>query len=133
MEIVINRCYGGFGLSEAAILRYAEKKGLKLYSEEKRGVRKYFTVPPEQYHEMSKKWYSEDGDYHRINEKGWYFSYRDISRDDPLLVEVIKELGESANARFAELEIIEIPDDVSWEISEYAGMECVAEKHRTWG
>ena len=29
MKIVINICYGGFGLSEAALKRYAEIKGIK--------------------------------------------------------------------------------------------------------
>ena len=30
-EIVINKCYGGFGLSHKAIMRYAELKGFELY------------------------------------------------------------------------------------------------------
>jgi hypothetical protein len=30
-KIVYNACHGGFGLSEAAILRYAEIKGIKLW------------------------------------------------------------------------------------------------------
>jgi hypothetical protein len=28
--------------------------------------------------------------------------------------------------------VIEIPDDVEWEVEEYDGLEWVAEKHRTW-
>ena len=31
MKVVINACYGGFGLSHKAIMRYAELKGFKLY------------------------------------------------------------------------------------------------------
>jgi len=31
-KIVINRCYGGFGLSPKAIAAYAERKGLDAYS-----------------------------------------------------------------------------------------------------
>jgi hypothetical protein len=58
--------------------------------------------------------------------------YEDISRDDPVLIEVIEELGDAANGDCAELAIVEIPDDVEWEISEYDGREHVAEKHRTW-
>ena len=30
MKVVINRCFGGFGLSDEAIELYAEKKGIKL-------------------------------------------------------------------------------------------------------
>jgi len=33
MKVVINTCYGGFGLSHEAMLRYAEIKGIKLYLE----------------------------------------------------------------------------------------------------
>ena len=58
---------------------------------------------------------------------------RDIDRDDSNLIKVVKELGGEANGRCAQLEIIEIPDDVDWVIEEYDGIEWVAEKHRTWG
>lgn len=30
MKVVINKCYGGFSLSEKAILRYAEIKNINL-------------------------------------------------------------------------------------------------------
>jgi ABC-type transporter Mla MlaB component len=33
-KVVINRCYGGFGLSHEAIMRIAEIKGIKLYTED---------------------------------------------------------------------------------------------------
>ena len=45
---------------------------------------------------------------------------------------MIEELGELANGRCAELRIVEIPDDVEWEINEYDGMETVDECHRKW-
>ena len=38
-----------------------------------------------------------------------------------------------ATEPFAELEIVEIPDGVAWQIAEYDGFEHVAGKHRTWG
>ena len=56
-----------------------------------------------------------------------------IKRNDPILVEVVEQLGEAANGDYAELRIIEIPDDVQWTIEEYDGAEWIAEKHRTWG
>lgn len=37
-----------------------------------------------------------------------------------------------ADGKCAELKIIEIPDDIEWEIEEYDGWEHVAEKHRVW-
>ena len=55
-----------------------------------------------------------------------------MKRDDPDLINVVEKLGESANGDFANLEIVEIPDDVEWEIDEYDGMESVDEVHRSW-
>jgi hypothetical protein len=60
------------------------------------------------------------------------FTTYDLARDDPYLIQTIRELGENANSRFSTLKIVEIPGDVEWEIGEYDGLEWVAEKHRTW-
>lgn len=54
-------------------------------------------------------------------------------RSNPALVACVEKLGKEASGRFAELKVVEIPDDVDWEICEYDGAEWVAEKHRTWG
>jgi len=48
------------------------------------------------------------------------------------LVRVIEELGDDANGRFSELKLVNIPDEVEWQIEEYDGLEWVAEKHRIW-
>jgi hypothetical protein len=57
---------------------------------------------------------------------------RDLHRDDPILIQVVEELGEKADGKCARLTIVEIPDDVEWVIEEYDGNETVAEAHRTW-
>jgi hypothetical protein len=44
----------------------------------------------------------------------------------------VKELGEKANGRFAELKIVDIPLDIQWTIEDYDGDEWVTEKCRTW-
>lgn len=47
-KIVVNRCYGGFGLSHEAILEYAKRKGVKLFIEKKENHLMpwmYWTVP----------------------------------------------------------------------------------------
>ena len=130
-KIVINRCFGGFGLSHKAILRYAEIKGFKLYYEEpKYSFTSYYKVPKKQYDEMSNRCYKEDGNYKRINELDWYFSSNDLARDDTILIQVVEELGKEANGQCADLSIIEIPSDVEWEIDEYDGMEKIVESGR---
>jgi hypothetical protein len=56
----------------------------------------------------------------------------DIKRNDPILIQIVEELGEAANGSYARLKAVEIPDDVEWTIKEYDGDEWIAEKHRTW-
>jgi|AntAceMinimDraft_6_1070360.scaffolds.fasta_scaffold06520_5 hypothetical protein len=57
---------------------------------------------------------------------------RTIARDDPILVQIVKNMGEGADGIYSSLKIVEIPSDVEWVIGEYDGLEWVAEKHRTW-
>lgn len=65
-----------------------------------------------------------------------WFLPTDVSRDDPVLVQIVESLGvQAASGGFSRLAIVEIPDDVAadgWIIQDYDGVEWVAEKHRTW-
>lgn len=61
------------------------------------------------------------------------FYDRNIPRNDTALVQVVEELKEAANGAFAKLKILDIPDDVKWQVEEYDGLEWIAEAHRTWG
>lgn len=110
-KIVINAWYGGFNLSDKAILRYAEIKGINLVWEDGRWGKHYY-----------KDSVSDDN----------HFSDDDIPRDDPVLVQVVEELGHDADGHAANLKIVEIPDDVEWHIAEHDGSEHVAENHRKW-
>ena len=60
MKIVINSCFGGFGLSEAAVMRYAEIKGITIYPENEKFSSlcgpTYYTVPKEQRTAELKNW-----------------------------------------------------------------------------
>lgn len=62
------------------------------------------------------------------------FSLYNVYRGDWALVQVVEELGDrtAAGAAGTRLKVVEIPDDVDWEIHEYDGAEWVAEVHRTW-
>lgn len=140
-KVVINACHGGFSLSTEAMVRYYEIIGKPLWVEvDKRysslGIVHYWLVPPEdrlenredEWHEMTmeeRKAYNEAYSRQCVTE-------RDFERDDPVLVQVVEELGTKANGRHASLKVVEIPDDVEWQIEEYDGAEWVAEKHRTW-
>lgn len=140
MKVVINDCHGGFGLSEAAIISYATRKGIELWPERSKSGNyiTWYTVPPEErvqplegfwmsHPEEVRKEHNERSSKERLSEN-------DIARDDPDLIATIELLGEDVcRGRFSSLKIVKIPDDVEWEIEEYDGLEWVAEKHRTWG
>lgn len=58
--------------------------------------------------------------------------HHDSMRTHQDVIEVVERLGALANGKYAELRVVEIPDDVKWHIAEYDGNEWVAEDHRTW-
>ncbi len=89
MKIVINSCYGGYGLSKEA------------------------------YELIGLAW----DDYG--------FAFRD-DRTHPLLIMAVEELEEKANGRYSRLKIVDIPEDVDWEIHDYDGVETVRERAREW-
>ena len=142
MKIVVNRCYGGFGLSKEGMMHYAKIKGVRVWPESDTqypslGIIHYYTVPPEarvvrkefaDFYAMS----MDDRQAYNAACKNQSLYDRDIPRDDAALVQVVEELGDAANGRHASLEVVEIPDDVQWQIEEYDGREWVAESHRTW-
>ena len=141
MEIVVNRCFGGFGLSALAEKEYLAKKGKTAYFYEqtdysfKNGKDEYKRV--DSVDKKSRTLYytvTEDlGEAISDFPKGVdFFPNYDMKRDDPDLVDVVEKLGDAANGTFANLHIVEIPEDVDWEISEYDGMESVEEVHRSW-
>lgn len=51
--------------------------------------------------------------------------YRGFKRDDPILVQVVEELGEAANGRFADIKIRELEPGTKYRIDEYDGYEAV--------
>jgi len=139
-KVVVNRCYGGFGLSPKEISRYLELKGKKAYTYEQtkfrhlEGCNEYVKIDNTNnkgfglFYTFTKDF----GDVTRDVDDKHYFSAYALERDDNVLVKVVEELGMGANGIFSKLEVVEIPDDIEWEIEEYDGNELVAEKHRTW-
>ena len=127
MKIVINACHGGFGLSHKAVMRYFEIKGQVVYPE-KISLNQDIADDDDSIFSYWKYWTSESADRQQVDSILEY----DILRNDSALVQVVEELGESANGQYSKLKVIDIPDDVEWEIDEYDGSEWVAEKHRTW-
>lgn len=142
MKVVINRCFGGFGLSpQAEDALIGKCSHIELIE-----PNEYYGGPGSKYYEANKD---------RLEPDHWRKSYeRDLrgegvarfhegkvisdnhcdeeNRTCPALIEVVERMGEQANGWAAKLAVVEIPDDVQFEISEYDGSEHVAEAHRTW-
>lgn len=141
IPVIINTCFGGFSLSDQAMLRYAELKGLKLYPEPSPVAPAilpptYWLVPPEKrVKDLPDRWASHPIEVRLEHNRLWSeqtLSNREIDRTDPIWVQVVQELGPAANGQFAALAIVEIPEDIEWEITEYDGCEKVEEVHRSW-
>jgi hypothetical protein len=133
-KVVINSCYGGFGLSEKAMLRLYELGS---------GIIEAQT--PREYYGDRDDWEEQLAEELRRKERSsWDFPvlasdgmiitdrYGDEYRADPHLISVVEEMGAEANGFLAELKVVEIPDDIEWSIGEYDGVEWVDEKHRSW-
>lgn len=140
MKIVINQRYGGFSLSFLAKQEYAKLKGFKIFFYEQTkykhrdGVEEYTRVETSDDVNLIMDLKKDLG----ITISKWpsdnsiYFSDRDIDRTDKDLIKVVEKLGKKANGQCADLNVIEIPDDINYEIEEYDGNEWIAECHKVW-
>jgi hypothetical protein len=136
MKIVINKCYGGFSVSKKAVIRMRE-----LGSEHAKA--EVFSGELNQDGEIEKGFFG-DNSFHLsyaaiiVDEtknlpQGTYgHVYQPISRANPILVQVVEELGDEASGSCAKLRIIEIPDDIEWYVEDYDGQESIHEKHEMW-
>ena len=134
VKIIYSACHGGFGLSEAAMRRYAEIEGLRLYPEANphggdNVVLTYWTVPPEERGGIltGQEFASASEDEQQASAaryKACTINPHDIERHDPALVQVVEELGAAASGAFADLKIAEIEGD-RYRITEYYGWEDV--------
>ena len=96
IEVAFNTCYGGFSISEKAILRMIELGSAK-----------------------AKRCYEQEKD------KSYNAYYVDIPRWDPILIQVIKELKNNASGESASLAIgrVNLLDRIV--IEDYDGKEDV--------
>lgn len=118
-KVAINRCFGGFGLSDEAFEKLLDRKGIafeKVFQQSQRFL-------GDSYYKAG---HVGDGEHYLSD----YSFYGD--RSDPDLIAVIEEMKEEANNWAADIAIVEVPVDVKWHIHEYDGLEHVAEDHRTW-
>lgn len=134
MKIVLNGCYGGFGLSYEAMTLYLHAKNREafFYAD----ISAYDNYPT--VHKYQRVTLSEirSSQYYMIycttEDQGEYLSkfpedvinFNDIDRTDPILISVVETMGsEAASGRFASLYIEEIPNGTQYKIDNYDGIE----------
>ena len=131
-KIAINRCWGGFSISPLAQKRLAELEGKECHffdvsSEGGKPKYKLLTIEEANGNFCPLAYSSLE-----IQDSSTYLESRPEKRDCPNLIKVIEELGDAANGECAKIKIVEIPDDVDYEINDYDGQESVSEIHRSW-
>jgi hypothetical protein len=129
-KIVINTCHGGFTLSEAGIKRYAELKKLALYIEGDKYFPTYWTIPKE-----DRLGFLSDDDYRKARDEDrikhiqlcqkYTISAYHFDRTDPILVQVVEELGTGASGDCSKLAVIELEKGTLYRIDEYDGYESI--------
>ena len=128
MKMVVNTCIGGFGLSKEAMQLYAKKQGFELFFYRSVSDGKFFRDEDDLTFPMKKNYGNSFTDIDFDD----YFDTRGIKREDPILVEVVEELGKEANGNLAELKIITVPYGLAYEIYNDHGVESVHESHSVW-
>ena len=138
MKVVINKCYGGFGLSIKAEDLFAKAKGYKLYRykqtsyEHQHGKDEYIKIDTDEIFSLTFKKDLGDKISTIPNKEDTWFSSYNINREDPDLISIVETLGKDADGNFAELGIVEIPNGTDYQIDEYDGVESIHEVHQSW-
>lgn len=137
MKVILNKCYGGFGVSQEAYELYAEKKGIEIFSYklECRNDKPIYRKTDTGSSIFTITFTKDFGDYVELsddNSEKYILDLCGNHREDPVLIEVVEELGDRVNSPFSKLVVVDIPDGMEYEIDDYDGVETLHEKVKKW-
>jgi len=133
MKVILNKCYGGFGVSVEGYELYCKKKGATANWYERIGNKLVKSEDPN--HMFVYCFIKDIGnnvEYSKDTFDKYHIYLDDEHREDPVLIEVVEELGENANGRYSELVVVDIPDGLDYVIDEYDGIETLHERVKCW-
>jgi len=131
MKVVVNNCYGRFGLSPKAQEKYWGLKGKRVFFYvSEYGAKKARKVSADINPLLVHTLFKDYGPLVNLAEvpREEFARSETIERHEPVLVRVVEEMGKAADGTRARLTVIEIPDGADYVIRDYNGMEWVA-----WG
>ena len=135
-KVILNKCFGGFGLSKEAYELYAKKKGISVFHYTQENLKKeIYTYATDDNRTFDFYFTKDFGDNVYISNedfKKYFLNLDENFREDKTLIEVVEELGEKANAFYSNLKIVEIPDDLDYVIDNYDGIETLHQKVQEW-
>jgi hypothetical protein len=120
MKVILNKCFGGFGVSEMGI-RHCREKGAA------------WAQWPNSY--LKGEFFSEDdGSPSAMTcDSAWVAEGREAgARECPHLIALI-ESGAYKDDHCSRLKVVEIPDGVTYEIDDYDGQESIGQPRTVWG
>ena len=143
-KIILNKGYGGFDVSTRAYKTYAERIGKELFY--------YLGDYDHDAHELHYSKVSYE-DFLSRKKLFYFYSTQDLGdfitkdivregcdcelyldeghREDPLLIQIVEELGEEASGWVGTLKVVEIPDELAngnYMIDDYDGWETLHKK-----
>lgn len=145
-KVLLNKGYGGFSVSAKAYKLYAERLGKKLfyYIGHYENMKTFLNLVYKKvsYEDFIKKntlfyLYSvkDLGDEVSLNiereNSDSILNLDDKHREDPLLIQIVEELGEEASGFAGTLKVVEIPDELAngnYVIDDYDGWETLHAK-----
>lgn len=148
MKVVVNKCFGGFGLSAKALVELIKINSTCVKSIEpityyggdniknpSLDWEERFNKDFERYIETEDGYKHDSFGYPILKDNVFYMLedwYETSLRTNADLIKVVESLGKEANGMYADLKVVEIPDGVDFKIDDYDGMESIHEKHRSW-